>query len=66
MSCIFPPLICRYEADFFNNVVTGQGILSWGAIDRGKGGAEAGQLIGFVTAKIVSFADPEVQVRTLW
>lgn len=60
-----PPLVCRYEADFFNNVVTGRGILSWGAIDQGRGGAEADQLIGFVTAKIVSFADPEVQVRTL-
>lgn len=42
--------------------MTGRGIISWGAVDRSRGGTETGQLIGFVTAKVVTSGDPEVQV----
>jgi hypothetical protein len=65
--CIFPLKVClndslclfllRYERDFFLDVVNGNGIISWGAVDTSR----SDELVGFVTTKMVSAQDSEVQ-----
>ncbi|KAL3653804.1 hypothetical protein CASFOL_003485 [Castilleja foliolosa] len=51
----------RYESDFFHNVVNGRGIVSWGAVDHSRPNAQSDELIGFVTARIVSARDSEIE-----
>lgn len=45
----------KYELEFFVNVVHGHGIISWAAIDTNR----SDELIGFVTARVVSVEDSE-------
>uniref|UniRef100_A0ACD5UK34 Uncharacterized protein n=4 Tax=Avena sativa TaxID=4498 RepID=A0ACD5UK34_AVESA len=47
----------RYERDFFLDVVNGDGIISWGAVNTSR----PGELVGFVTAKMVSTQDSEIE-----
>lgn len=47
----------RYERDFFLDVVNGNGIISWGAVDTSR----SDELIGFVTTKMVSAQDSEIE-----
>ncbi|XP_051125830.1 histone acetyltransferase MCC1-like isoform X1 [Andrographis paniculata] len=51
----------RYESEFFHNVVNGCDIVSWGAVDQSQPNAQSDELIGFVTARIVSAKDSEIQ-----
>ncbi|KAL3630811.1 hypothetical protein CASFOL_023795 [Castilleja foliolosa] len=51
----------RYETDFFHNVVNGRDIVSWGAVDHSRPNAQSDELIGFVTARIVSARDSEIE-----
>uniref|UniRef100_A0ACD5WU24 Uncharacterized protein n=1 Tax=Avena sativa TaxID=4498 RepID=A0ACD5WU24_AVESA len=53
-SDLFP---VRYERDFFLDVVNADGIISWGAVDTSR----SGELVGFVTAKMVSAKDSEIE-----
>lgn len=43
----------RYESEFFQNVVNGRDIVSWGAVDRNRPNGQSDELIGFVTARTV-------------
>ncbi|XP_057970068.1 histone acetyltransferase MCC1 isoform X2 [Malania oleifera] len=54
---IFP---IRYEAEFFQNVVNGRDIVSWGAVDRSRSNGQSDELIGFVTARIVLAKESEI------
>ncbi|KAM0898946.1 hypothetical protein ACQ4PT_021599 [Festuca glaucescens] len=47
----------RYERDFFLDVVNSNGIISWGAVDTSR----SDELVGFVTTKIVSAQDSEIE-----
>lgn len=47
----------RYERDFFLDVVNGNGIISWGAFDTSR----SDELVGFVTTKMVSAQDSEIE-----
>ncbi|XP_047069952.1 histone acetyltransferase MCC1-like [Lolium rigidum] len=47
----------RYERDFFLDVVNGNGIISWGAVDTSR----SDELVGFVTTKMVSAQDSEIE-----
>ncbi|KAK4487676.1 hypothetical protein RD792_005657, partial [Penstemon davidsonii] len=49
----------RYESEFFHNVVNGRGIVSWGAVDHSRPNAQSDELIGFVTARIISANESE-------
>lgn len=51
----------RYESEFFQNVVNGCDIVSWGAVDRSRPNEQSDELIGFVTARIVLAKDSEIQ-----
>ncbi|KAL2540368.1 Acyl-CoA N-acyltransferases (NAT) superfamily protein [Abeliophyllum distichum] len=51
----------RYESEFFRNAVNGRDIVCWGAVDRSRPNAQSNELIGFVTAKIVSAKESEVE-----
>lgn len=52
--------ICRYESEFFFNVVNGNGIVSWAAVDSSRPDGQNDELIGFVTTRIVVAKDSEV------
>ncbi|XP_010549844.1 PREDICTED: histone acetyltransferase MCC1 [Tarenaya hassleriana] len=54
---IFP---IRYESEFFQSVVSGCDIVSWGAVDRSRPDGHRDELIGFVTAKIVLARESEI------
>ncbi|CAL1387966.1 unnamed protein product [Linum trigynum] len=54
---VFP---IRYEPEFFQHVVNGNGIVSWAAIDRGRTNGNGDELIGFVTARIVLAKESEI------
>ncbi|GMH09119.1 hypothetical protein Nepgr_010959 [Nepenthes gracilis] len=56
-SDLFP---IRYESEFFHNVVNGRDIVSWGAVDSSRLGAQGDELIGFVTMKVVLAKDSEI------
>ncbi|XP_054810875.1 histone acetyltransferase MCC1 [Prosopis cineraria] len=43
----------RYESLFFQDVVNGHDIVSWGAVDHSRPEGQSDELIGFVTARIV-------------
>ncbi|RWR81034.1 GNAT domain-containing protein [Cinnamomum micranthum f. kanehirae] len=51
----------RYESEFFLNVVSGNGIVSWAAVDSSRPDGENDELIGFVTTRIVVAKDSEIQ-----
>lgn len=51
----------RYESEFFQNVVNGRDIVSWGAIDRNQPSDQSDELVGFVTARIVLAKESEVR-----
>ncbi|KAM5557953.1 hypothetical protein ABKV19_025000 [Rosa sericea] len=50
----------RYESEFFQNVVNGQDIVSWAAVDRSRPNGQSDELIGFVTARIVLARESEI------
>lgn len=56
-------LICRYESEFFLNVVNCNGIVSWAAVDSSRPDSQSDELIGFVTTRIVIAKDSEVGAR---
>lgn len=51
---------CRYDIDFFHNVVNGLGIVSWGAVDISRSDGHIDELIGFVTTRIMTVKESEV------
>lgn len=51
----------RYETEFFHNVVNGNGIVSWAAVDRSRPDEQSDELIGFVTARVVSAKESEIE-----
>jgi hypothetical protein len=50
----------RYEREFFLNVVNGHGIVSWGAVDTSRSDEGRGEIIGFVTTRMIAAKDSEV------
>jgi hypothetical protein len=50
----------RYESTFFQDVVNGRDIVSWGAVDLSRPNGQSDELIGFVTARIVLAKESEV------
>ncbi|KAJ6818484.1 histone acetyltransferase MCC1-like isoform X2 [Iris pallida] len=57
-ASLFP---VRYERDFFLNVVTGQGIISWAAVDISRLDGHGDELIGFVTTRVIAAKDSEIE-----
>lgn len=53
-------LFCRYDIEFFLNVVNGMGIVSWGAVDISRSDGHIDELIGFVTTRIMTVKESEV------
>lgn len=51
----------RYELEFFVNVVHGNGIVSWAAVDTNRPNEQCDELIGFITARVVAADDSEVR-----
>uniref|UniRef100_A0A0D9VJR7 N-alpha-acetyltransferase 60 n=1 Tax=Leersia perrieri TaxID=77586 RepID=A0A0D9VJR7_9ORYZ len=51
----------RYEREFFLNVVNGNGIISWGAVDTSRSDDRRDELIGFVTTRMISAQDSEIE-----
>ncbi|KAG6466317.1 hypothetical protein ZIOFF_075927 [Zingiber officinale] len=50
----------RYEREFFLNVVRGHGIVSWAAVDVCRSDGRNGELIGFVTTRLVLAKESEI------
>ncbi|KAE9620224.1 hypothetical protein Lal_00019489 [Lupinus albus] len=50
----------RYESTFFQDVVNGRDIVSWGAVDTSRPDDQSDELIGFVTARIVLAKESEI------
>ncbi|XP_058778414.1 histone acetyltransferase MCC1 isoform X1 [Vicia villosa] len=50
----------RYESTFFQDVVNGRDIVSWGAVDLSRPNGQSDELIGFVTARIVLAKESEI------
>ncbi|KAL2558893.1 Histone acetyltransferase MCC1 [Forsythia ovata] len=50
----------RYESEFFQNVVNGRDIMSWGAVDCSRPNEKSDELIGFVTARFVLATESEL------
>lgn len=57
--------VFRYESEFFQNVVNGRDIVSWGAVDRNRPNEQSDELIGFVTARTVLAKDSDVSSSAL-
>lgn len=57
-SALFP---VRYEREFFVNVVTGKGIISWAAVDISRPDGQNDELIGFVTTRVIAAKDSEIE-----
>ncbi|XP_020574656.1 histone acetyltransferase MCC1-like isoform X3 [Phalaenopsis equestris] len=57
-ASLFP---VRYDIDFFLNVVNGLGIVSWGAVDISRSDGRFDELIGFVTTRIISVKESEIE-----
>jgi histone acetyltransferase MCC1 len=53
-------ILLRYEREFFLNVVNGHGIVSWGAVDTSRSDEARGEIIGFVTTRMIAAKDSEV------
>ncbi|XP_019184232.1 PREDICTED: histone acetyltransferase MCC1 [Ipomoea nil] len=51
----------RYESEFFQNVVNGRDIVSWGAVDCNRPNGQSDELIGFVTARTIMAKESEVE-----
>ena len=51
---------CRYEREFFFNVVNGRGIVSWAAVAVNQPDGQGDELIGFVTTRTIAAKDSEV------
>ncbi|VAI48202.1 unnamed protein product [Triticum turgidum subsp. durum] len=49
----------RYEREFFLNVVNGNGVISWGAVDTSRSDEGRDELIGFVTTRMIAAKDSE-------
>lgn len=45
------------------NVVNGHGIVSWGAVDTSRSDEGRGEIIGFVTTRMIAAKDSEVCTR---
>lgn len=56
-ASLFP---IRYEREFFINVVNGQGIISWGAVDVSRPDGHVDELIGFVTTRMITVKESEI------
>jgi hypothetical protein len=56
-EALFP---IKYETEFFMNVVHGKGIISWAAVDSNRSDLQCDELIGFVTARVVTATEGEV------
>ncbi|CAM6088209.1 unnamed protein product [Calypogeia fissa] len=54
----------KYELEFFVNVVHGNGIISWAAVDTNRPNEQCDELIGFITARVVA-ADESEEVDML-
>lgn len=50
-----------YESEFFHNIANGNGIVSWGAVDRSRPNNQSDELIGFVTTRILLAKDSEIE-----
>ncbi|XP_074573147.1 histone acetyltransferase MCC1-like [Curcuma longa] len=50
----------RYEREFFLNVVHGNGIVSWAAVDVSQSDSHDGELIGFVTTRLILAKESEL------
>ncbi|XP_072955956.1 histone acetyltransferase MCC1 [Typha angustifolia] len=57
-AALFP---IRYEREFFLNVVNGNGIVSWGAIDVSRSDGQSDELVGFITTRIITAKDSEIE-----
>lgn len=55
----------RYEREFFLNVVSGNGIVSWGAVDTSRSDDRRDEIIGFVTTRMIAAKDSEVLPITI-
>ncbi|KAL2542438.1 Acyl-CoA N-acyltransferases (NAT) superfamily protein [Abeliophyllum distichum] len=51
----------RYESEFFQNVVNGRDIMSWGAVDCSRPNEKSDELIGFITARFVLATESEIE-----
>lgn len=56
--------LCRYETEFFMNVIHGRGIISWAAVDTSRSDSHCDELIGFVTARVITASECDVSPRT--
>ncbi|KAK1326885.1 hypothetical protein QJS10_CPA01g02944 [Acorus calamus] len=56
-AALFP---IRYEMEFFLSVVNGHDIVSWAAVDTNRPDSQSDELIGFVTARVVSAKESEI------
>ncbi|XP_077234962.1 histone acetyltransferase MCC1-like [Tasmannia lanceolata] len=56
-ATLFP---IRYESEFFLNVVNGQDIVSWAAVDTSRPDSQSDELIGFVTARVVIAKESDI------
>ncbi|KAF7085368.1 hypothetical protein CFC21_088806 [Triticum aestivum] len=54
-------ITCRYEREFFLNVVNGNGVISWGAVDTSRSDEGRDELIGFVTTRMIAAKDSEIE-----
>lgn len=61
-TCVYLLIIAilRYESAFFQDVVNGRDIVSWGAVDCSRPNGQSDELIGFVTARVVLAKESEV------
>ncbi|WOL05589.1 histone acetyltransferase MCC1-like [Canna indica] len=50
----------RYEKEFFLNVVRGNGIVSWAAVDISHSDSHNGKLVGFVTTRLILAKESEI------
>ena len=62
LNCVYIKIlsIFRYEPTFFQDVVNGCDIVSWGAVDSSQPDGQSDELIGFVTARVVLAKESEV------
>lgn len=47
------------------NVIHGRGIISWAAVDTSRSDSQCDELIGFVTARVVTASECEVSLCIL-
>jgi hypothetical protein len=54
--------LCRYEADFFFNLIEGRGIISWADVDTNRSDSHCDEIIGFVTVRIIIPSEDKVSL----